>query len=116
MQVVSVTALQVTFISPQEAVFAQQRGVPIIDVRPALDYSCSRIPGSIGIPFMRSITGKCMVAAHACQQDRYRLLACLWNTLPCAKATLTGSMCLMVVRIQEYAYKKGCSKQQQLHK
>ena len=49
--------LQVSFISPQEAVFAQERGVPIIDVRPAVDHYCSRIPGSIGIPFMRSITG-----------------------------------------------------------
>ncbi|KAA6428414.1 MAG: rhodanese-like domain-containing chloroplastic-like [Trebouxia sp. A1-2] len=48
---------KVNFISPQEAVFAQQRGVPIIDVRPALDFYCSRIPGSVGIPFMRSITG-----------------------------------------------------------
>lgn len=50
--------LQVNFISPQEAVFAQKRGVPIIDVRPALDYDSSRIPGSVGIPFMRSITGR----------------------------------------------------------
>jgi len=54
--------LQVNFISPQEAVFAQKRGVPIIDVRPALDYCSSRIPGSVGIPFMRSITGR--VAKH----------------------------------------------------
>lgn len=58
--------LQVSFISPQEAVFAQERGVPIIDVRPAVDHYCSRIPGSIGIPFMRSITGmltfSCIVA------------------------------------------------------
>ena len=30
--------LQVSFISPQEAVFAQERGVPIIDVRPAVDH------------------------------------------------------------------------------
>lgn len=49
--------LQVSFISPQETVFAQERGVPIIDVRPALDHYCSRIPGSVNIPFMRSITG-----------------------------------------------------------
>ncbi|DBB00688.1 TPA: hypothetical protein ACH3X3_002360 [Trebouxia sp. C0006] len=48
---------KVNFISPQEAVFAQKRGVPIIDVRPALDYYSSRIPGSVGISFMRSITG-----------------------------------------------------------
>ena len=48
---------KVSFITPQEAVFAQQRGVPIIDVRPAIDHSVSRIPGAIGIPFMRSITG-----------------------------------------------------------
>ncbi|DBB01063.1 TPA: hypothetical protein ACH3X1_000962 [Trebouxia sp. C0004] len=48
---------KVNFISPQEAVFAQKRGVPIIDVRPALDYCSSRIPGSVGVPFMRSITG-----------------------------------------------------------
>lgn len=50
-------ALQVSFISPQEAVFAQERGVPIVDVRPAVDHYCSRIPGSVGVPFMRSITG-----------------------------------------------------------
>lgn len=31
--------------------------MPIIDVRPAVDHYCSRIPGSLGIPFMRSITG-----------------------------------------------------------
>ena len=49
---------QVSFITPQETVFAQQRGVPIIDVRPAFDHYCSRIPGSVGIPFMRAITGK----------------------------------------------------------
>lgn len=48
---------KVNFITPQEAVFAQKRGVPIIDVRPAVDYYNSRIPGSVSIPFMRSITG-----------------------------------------------------------
>lgn len=48
---------KVSFISPQEAVFAQERGVPIVDVRPAVDHYCSRIPGSVGVPFMRSITG-----------------------------------------------------------
>ena len=35
--------------------------MPIIDVRPEVDFFCSRIPGAVGVPFMRSITGMQLV-------------------------------------------------------
>ena len=50
--------LQAQFISPQELQFAQQKGLPIIDVRPLSEYEAGRIPGSKHAQFMRAITGR----------------------------------------------------------
>lgn len=45
------------FVSPQELQFAQQKGLPVIDVRPLSEYEAGRIPGSKHAQFMRAITG-----------------------------------------------------------
>ena len=50
--------LQAQFVSPQELQFAQQKGLPVIDVRPLSEYEAGRIPGSKHAQFMRAITGR----------------------------------------------------------
>jgi rhodanese-related sulfurtransferase len=49
--------LQMTFVSPQELMFAAERGVPVIDVRPIEDYAEGHIKGSISVQFYRQIEG-----------------------------------------------------------
>jgi rhodanese-related sulfurtransferase len=48
---------KVTFLSPQDALAMQKRGVPVIDIRPEPDWAVSRVRGSVGVPFMRLIKG-----------------------------------------------------------
>lgn len=45
------------FISPQELVLAQARGVPILDVRPPGEHASGRVPGAASVPLYRPITG-----------------------------------------------------------
>lgn len=45
------------FISPQELVLAQARGVPVLDVRPPGEHASGRVPGAASVPLYRPITG-----------------------------------------------------------
>lgn len=47
----------VKFVSPQEVGFAQQRGVTVVDIRPAGEFTKSRIPGAVNVEFFRLIEG-----------------------------------------------------------
>lgn len=44
-------------LSAQEVVFAQQKGVKLIDVRPEDQYDKGHVPDAVNIPFFRPITG-----------------------------------------------------------
>lgn len=48
----------VKMVSPQEMIFAAERGnIVIVDVRPEADYDKGHIPDSLNVPFYRPITG-----------------------------------------------------------
>ena len=42
---------------PQELLFAQKDGVPVIDIRPPPEFDAGHIEGSINVPLYRLITG-----------------------------------------------------------
>eukprot|EP00877_Chromochloris_zofingiensis_P010493 jgi/Chrzof1/5698/Cz16g12070.t1 len=44
-------------MSPQEVLFAQERGVTLLDVRPEGDYLKGHLPGAINVQFYQSISG-----------------------------------------------------------
>ncbi|CAL5220199.1 g2172 [Coccomyxa viridis] len=50
-------ARKVKMTSAQELLFAKEKGVPIIDIRPPDEFDAAHIPGSINIPLYRPITG-----------------------------------------------------------
>ncbi|KAF8058333.1 MAN1 [Scenedesmus sp. PABB004] len=44
-------------LSPQEVIFALERGALLVDVRPEDDYDKGHVPGAVNVPFYRPITG-----------------------------------------------------------
>lgn len=49
--------LGVKLISQQELLFAQEAGVPVIDIRPPAEWEAGHIDGSVNVPLYRLITG-----------------------------------------------------------
>ncbi|KAJ9533228.1 hypothetical protein QJQ45_018347, partial [Haematococcus lacustris] len=48
---------QVKALSAQEVVFAQGRGAPVIDVRPADQFKAGHVPGAVNVPYYQPIQG-----------------------------------------------------------
>jgi rhodanese-related sulfurtransferase len=48
---------QVRFVAPQEVAFAREKGLAIIDVRPAKEYQSGHIEGSVNVQYYRWIEG-----------------------------------------------------------
>lgn len=44
-------------MSPQEVGFAQERGIKVVDIRPAGEFTKGRIPGAVNVEFFRLIEG-----------------------------------------------------------
>ncbi|KAL6751766.1 Rhodanese-like domain-containing protein [Haematococcus lacustris] len=44
-------------LSAQEVVFAQGRGAPVIDVRPADQFKAGHVPGAVNVPYYQPIQG-----------------------------------------------------------
>eukprot|EP00878_Enallax_costatus_P004210 GHUV01004440.1.p1 GENE.GHUV01004440.1~~GHUV01004440.1.p1 ORF type:complete len:240 (+),score=40.67 GHUV01004440.1:160-879(+) len=47
----------VKVLSPQEVIFARDKGTVIVDVRPEGDYDEGHVPGAANVPFYQPITG-----------------------------------------------------------
>ena len=50
--------VQVTMVSQQEVPFLKERGVKIIDIRPAAEFDRAHLQDSLNIQFYRAITGE----------------------------------------------------------
>ncbi|CAL8470779.1 g10321 [Coccomyxa elongata] len=48
---------KVQMLSQQELLFAQEKGIPVIDIRPPDEFKAGHIKGSIHVPLYRPITG-----------------------------------------------------------
>jgi 3-mercaptopyruvate sulfurtransferase SseA len=58
--------LGVKLISQQELLFAQEAGVPVIDIRPPPEWEAGHIEGSVNVPLYRLITGALTNSARLC--------------------------------------------------
>ncbi len=58
--------LGVKLISQQELLFAQEAGVPVIDIRPPPEWEAGHIEGSVNVPLYRLITGALTDSARLC--------------------------------------------------
>ena len=64
---------QTRVLAPQELLFEQEKGTPVIDIRPKSEFEAGFIPGSVNVEFYRLITGG-VLAPQTHHPHKHRLL------------------------------------------